>query len=411
MRVLIILWIATLGADRIDLAGGAAPFALLPFHLLTAAVVLGEWWRRLKARNVPRITAGQGLFAALTLGLLAGAAASVLQSADFVLSTFRIVLLVATAVGATLGIWGMSDREDLLPLLARGAQLGLLLAAVSNVLQLGQFVGALPETLRVGPAEISLFCHGYGIIPRLTGLGLDMNGSGGGLLTQTVLIALGGGTVRFRRSWVLFGAALLLVTLSRSSLLAALPVLLLFPRTQPADRTLRLGAAAALTLVALGSAMLLSQGLREPAARALAPLAGRFDPEEASAQSHANLMVRGIEEATASVPRTLLGLGYGTSHRVLADVFPGSKYGNFHTLYLQLWVESGILPLLVFLLLLGLTLHRAQALTGLVIGFAIYNVFYQGLNQPVLWVTLALVWFAARHVAVPRALVPAPEAA
>lgn len=402
MRILIALWIATLGADRVDLAGGAAPFAVLPFHVLTAAVVLGEWWRRLRTRSLPRVTPAQGLFAALTLGLLAGAAASVLQSGDFVLSTFRIVLLIATAAGATLAIWGMSDREDLLPLLARGAQVGLLLAAVSDLLQLGQFVGALPETLRLGPAEISLFCHGYGIIPRLTGLGLDMNGSGGGLLTQAVLIALGGTAIRFRRSWVLFGAALLLVTLSRSSLLAALPVLLLFPRSLPADRSLRLGAAAACGVIALGATLLLSQGLREPTARALAPLAGRLDPEEASAQSHANLMVRGLEEATASVPRTLLGIGYGTSHRVLADIFPGSKYGNFHTLYLQLWVESGILPLLVFLLLLGLTLHRAQALTGLVIGFAIYNVFYQGLNQPVLWVTLALVWFAARHVAAPR---------
>ena len=406
---LIALWIATLGADRFDLLGGAVPFALLPFHLLTAAVVATEWRRRLRLGNIGGLTREQGMYGALVLGLIALAAASVLRSADIGLSTNRVFLLAGTAVGTTLAIWGMSDREDLLPILARGAQLGLVLAVILDVVQLLSFARIVPEYVQVGPANIMLASHAYGIIPRLTALSADMNGSGGTLLMQTVLIALAGPQVRYRRGWIVLGAVLLLVTLSRSSLLAALPVLLLFPRVYQAGRAARLALAAGALLVAAGSAALFSEDLRATTGRALEPLAGRFDPNEGSAQTHAHLLFRGLAEATADVPRTLLGLGYGTSHRVLTDLFPGTKYGNFHTLYLQLWVESGVFPLLVFLVLLALSWRRAGALRGVILGFVIYNVFYQGLAQPVLWLALALVWFAASQLEIERLRALAPR--
>ena len=399
---LIALWIATLGADRIDLLGGSVPFALLPFHVLTAAVVISEWKRRLRDGAAFTVTRAQGMYGALVLGILACAAASVLRSGDIMLSTNRVILFAGTAIGASLAIWGMSDREDLLLVLARGARIGLAAAVLFDVIQLLSFARLLPENVQIGPANVLLASHAYGIIPRLTGLGADLNGSGGALLTQTVLIALAGAQVRFRRGWIALGGVLILATLSRSSLLAALPVMLLFPKVVPAGRSARVALTAVAMLIALGSAALFSENIRTNVGRALEPLAGRLDPQEGSAQVHAQLITRGIDEATLDVPRTLLGIGYGASHRVLADVFPGSKYGNFHSLYVQLWVESGVLPLLLLLMLLALSLPRAGALQGLVIGFGFYNVFYQGLIQPVFWVALALVWFAASHLRVER---------
>lgn len=397
---LITLWVATLGADRIDLLGGMAPFALLPFHLLTALVIASEWRRRWRAGSRVSVTVSQGTFGVLVLALLALVAVSVLRSGDILLSTNRLILLAGTVIGSSLAIWGMADRKDLLPLLARGARLGLIAAVVFDVIQLFSFLRLLPEEVRIGPANIILLSHSYGIIPRLTALGFDMNGSGGTLLGQTVLIALAGPAVRYRRAWVVLGSVLLLATLSRSSILAAIPVLLLFPRVAPAGRGLRLGIAAGALLIAVASSVLLSDGVREAVGRALVPLAGRFDPEEGSAQVHARLITRGLAEATADVPRTLLGIGYGASHRILSDVFPGTKYGNFHSLYIQLWVECGIFPPLILLLVLALSVQRAGALRGLVLGFMVYNVFYQGLAQPVLWLTLAMVWFAASQLPV-----------
>jgi hypothetical protein len=396
--MLIALWIATLGADRIDLLGGAAPFAVLPFHVLTAAVVTAEWHRRLRAGNLGGMSAAQGTYGALVLAILALAAASVLRSGDLLLSTNRMILLAGTAVGTSLAIWGMSDREDLLGILARGARIGLVAAVVFDLIQLLSFARILPEHVALGPVKVWIASHAYGIVPRLTGLGADMNGSGGALLTQTTLIALAGAQVRYRRAWIALGALLVALTLSRSSALAALPVLLLFPKVIPTGRGARIALAVGALVAATGTATLLSEDVRASVGRALAPLAGRFDPAEGSAQVHAHLITRGIGEATHDVPRTMLGIGYGASHRVLADVFPGTKYGNFHSLYVQLWVESGVLPLLLLLTLLAISLRRAGALQGLVLGFAVYNVFYQGLIQPVFWVALALVWFAASHL-------------
>lgn len=399
---LIALWIATLGADRIDLLGGHAPFALLPFHVLTAAVVTVEWRRRVRERSLPHLSAAQGVYAALVLGLVALAAVSVLRSGDLLLSTNRVVLLAGTAIGASLAIWGMSDREELLVLLARGGRIGLGAALCFDVVQLLSFARLLPDTLQLGPVSVLLAANAYGVIPRLTGLGADMNGSGGALLMQTMLIALAGAQVRLRRVWLVLGAILILATLSRSSLLAAIPALLLFPKVLPAGRAARLALVGAGLLLTIGTVALFQEQTRARVGRALAPLAGRFDPNEGSAQTHVHLIVRGIDEATHDVPRTLLGMGYGSSHRVLADLFPGTKYGNFHSLYVQLWVESGIVALLLFITLLVLSARQAGALRGLMLGFILYNVFYQGLVQPVLWVAIALVWFAAAPLHVPR---------
>lgn len=391
---LIVGWVAVLGSDRIDLLGGAASFKLVPLYVLTALVVLSEWTRRVSARNLPRPTREQWGFVALVLLLLTLVAGSVMRSVEIGISTNRALLLASITVGISLAIWGASDRPDLSALLARGARAGLVLASLFNVAQLLQFFSVLPRWVRVGPVLITLESQTYGIFPRLSGASPEMNGAAAVFLVFLVLIAVGTPAIRFRRGWLLLGAATLLATLSRSGILATVISLALLPRLSSFSRTARAGAALALGALALGAALLLNDGARDTTARALAPLAGRFDPTEGSAQSHAMLMQRGLTEATRGVPRTLLGIGYGSSYRALADVFPGNKYGNFHTAYFQLWVEVGIFALVLFLLLLALSVLRGGVLTGVVVGFAAYNVFFEGFSHPALWLVLAVIWFA-----------------
>ncbi|MBX3172990.1 MAG: O-antigen ligase family protein [Gemmatimonadaceae bacterium] len=402
--LLILLWVASLGADRLDLLGGRGPILLLPFQVLTALVVFTEWRRRLRGGRWPAISAEAWTFIALVLGLLALMALSVLRSADVAVSLGRAALLGATAVGVPLAVWGMADRSDMLAILARGARWGLVVAVVFNALALLSLLGAAPGEFVFGAASVNAEPSMYGVIPRLSGAASDMNRGGLMALLHAVLVALDRPAKRGQLAWVLLGLFLALGSLSRSVYLAAAPVVLLLPRfmEQRSRAAWPRAAAVVLAAVAVFAAVLLQPNIRESVAESAAPLAARFSLQEGSSQAHAFLFSRAVSVATSDVTTTLLGIGVGTSFRVLADFFAGNPYGNFHSTWLTLWVESGIFAALVALALVLLPLRRAGPLRGVLLGLALYNGFYNGLGEPLFWVMLALAWLAPQLLVPPR---------
>lgn len=393
-RLLLVLWVALLGVDRIDLLGGGGPIVLLPFQILTAVVVLAEWGRRLRAGRLPVPTAATKRFAALLLCLLALISLSILRSADVSTSLGRALLFAATAVGVPLALGGAANRDAFGQTLARGAQVGLAVAVLFNALCVLALLGAIPKGVTLGLVSVDLTPSVYGAMPRLGGGALDMNRGGLMALIHTVLIALAPAQIRERRAWVALGAVLVLGSLSRSVLLAAVPIVAMgFFQSRGRVVTAR-GVVLLCTAIAMGAFALLQPGLREGTGRALAPLADRVSIREGSAQSHVALFARAGEVATRSAAGTLLGIGFGTSFRELADFFAGNRYGNFHSTWLTLWVESGILSVIVALLVLVGAWQQAGPLRGLLAGLVLYNGFYNGLSEPLLWVALALTWMA-----------------
>jgi hypothetical protein len=94
-------------------------------------------------------------------------------------------------------------------------------------------------------------------------------------------------------------------------------------------------------------------------------------------------------------------VGYGNSYLLLQDVFPGNKYGNFHSMYVTLAAEAGAIALLVGLLLVGVPVVIPGPFRPLIAGIAVFNVFYQSLAEPVFWFVLALAWMALTVPATP----------
>lgn len=400
-RALLIAWIAVLGADRVDLLGGRGPALLLPFHVLTLAVLVSEWGRRLRERRLPSLTREGLAFGALLLGLLALVALSIVRSADVAMSLGRALIFATIAVGVPLVVWGASDRDDLLPLFARGAAWGLGIALVFNTLGILSLLRLAPDSWEFGPVAVELATPLYGSIPRLSGATLDMNRGGLVALLQMVLIAIARPPLRGRSLWFALGSVFVLGSLSRSVLLCALPTLAfglaLRGRRRAAGRATASGRSAwplavMLGALALVSAAFLHPGLRETAVRGTAPLTERFRLREGSAQEHALLLERARATATQDIPSTLLGIGFGTSFRVLGDIFAGNRYGNFHSTWLTFWAESGVFAMLALLALFLLPLRHGGPLTGLLLGLAAYNTFYNGFLEPLLWVVLTLVW-------------------
>jgi hypothetical protein len=392
VRALLIVWVALLGTDRIDLLGGRGPALLLPFHVLTALLIPAEWYRRYATRTLPPLTRARGTFAALVLTLLTVVGLSILRSEDVTMSLGRALLFAGTATGVPLVVWGAADRPELRTLLGRGAVLGLAIALVFNIAALGVLVGQLPREFAIGPVVTQLATPIYGAIPRLSGGALDMNRGGLVALFHVLLLLLAPGAPRGRALWVGLGGVLVLGSLSRSVLLCALPTLALTPRIRALVRAAHLPRAALLATVAFASALLLAPTAREGTLLATAPLAERFRLREGSAQEHAYLLARARAVVTQDVPTTIGGIGYGTSFRALSDIFAGNRYGNFHSTWFTLWAESGIFALLLILAIFLVPLRRAGPLTGFVLGLMLFNTFYNGFTEPLLWVTLAMAW-------------------
>jgi len=397
-RALIIAWIATLGADRIDLLGGRGPIVLQLFHVLTAAVAVVEWRRHLRAGRLPALSGGGRVFIAMALALVTLALFSVLRSVDFETSLGRGLLFSAMVVGVGVVATAIVGRPDIRELLARGAAWGLGLAVLGAALQVLALLGVLPSTAELGPVAVNLEAYTYGALPRLSGLTADMNRGGQIALMHGALLLFAGAERRHTRGWLLVAALLVLGSLSRSTWLASLPLLAVAPWTSLRAATWRWGRAAA-----LGAATLLcAAALASPRAvrsveATVAPLAARFDPSEGSASAHAALWVRGVEIATRDIPTTLLGIGFGSSFRELTDFFAGNRYGNLHSGWLALWAETGVFALGLVALLVFVPTRLPGTLRGALLAIAVYNVFYVGMGDPITWLVIALAWLGLRE--------------
>src|SRR5262249_30053590 len=141
-------------------------------------------------------------------------------------------------------------------------------------------------------------------------------------------------------------------------------------------------AALALILAGAGFALARPDAAQRVASIVESPISQRLSTSEGSAQSHIALIQRGVSDATESIPNALIGFGYGNAHLFLQDIFPGNKYGNFHSLYVTMLAESGILAFVLTLILIFTPLVGGGPWRPLIAGAAVFNVFYQTPVEP-----------------------------
>lgn len=384
---LLAAWVALLGADRIDFGGGNLPVAVTPFLVLTPLLVLAQAAKRLRTGDPLNVPAGGRTYALVLLAFLALIGASVFGSLDPETSMARALLVVMQALGTlavALQVYGNSDAEATV---RHGAVAGIILFAVFDALCAASFLGMLPSELPIGFAVLKLQSFGYaGIVPRLSGSVLDPNRAGLLLIFYAILAR------RLRGPAV----GMLLLTLSRSATLAGLGVVAVHVweggiLTRHVSRRAMLAGVVVLAtaLAAIGRS---SESL-DATQRALAPFSERFSlSEEGSASVHSSLLGRAVEEGTRSPKRAMLGLGWGASYVVLQDIFPGSRYGNFHSLYATAFAEAGFPAAVLITLLLVVPIVRRGPWRDLALAAALFSIFYQATAEPAFWFTLAMGW-------------------
>ncbi|MGH7618534.1 MAG: O-antigen ligase family protein [Gemmatimonadaceae bacterium] len=392
--MLLVLWIMLIGADRIDLLGGGASFILTPYLALTPIVVASEVirrWREGRSFRVPRL----GLaYALLASALVAVVLLSAVGALDVQISAARALLLTAQIGGTLAVVLLCRGRSNLAPTLARGALACLLLFALFDFAEAWWWIGRGAETMRFGPMLLHFGAlQNVGPVPRLAGPVSDANRGGFVLLFYALLIVGGERRPVVRRVALAVCALFVLLTISRSAWLGGAAMLVVLAFRWRGRVPLALGLATSLVIAAGVTLFMVDPApLTRVASMISTPVSRRLTTSEGSAQSHVALIERGLNDATESVPQALVGLGYGNSHLVLQDVFPGNKYGNFHSLYVSMFAESGIAALLLVLVMILTPAVAGGPWRPLIAGAIVFNVFYQTPTEPAFWFALAAAW-------------------
>jgi len=397
-RVLLLLWVALLAVDRVDFFGGEGAFILTPFLILTPLLLVFEGFRVLESRAMTQLQRQGEAYLLLLLFFLSIVLISTLLAQDPLISAKRSALLSFLGIGTFAVAVTVSGRKDSRRALVAGAKLGLILALVFSVLEVVTFISTSPEPFRFGFLTIDLWPHTYyGIVPRISGPVMDAN-RGGLLMVFYLFILLRWDHPGFRRwGWLTLGSIFILLSLSRSAILTGFITLFLIWSEGWKFRVNRRAVFAVLIGLVVSSGWLMaSSSTRSSIVRSLEPLAQRLSPTEASTQEHFVLLGRGLEEGAESVKRATVGMGYGNSYMELQDIFPGNKYGNFHSLYVTMLAESGVFALIFSLILLGYPLGLPGAWRPLIAGFVAFNIFYQTLAEPLFWFALAMAWLTVQ---------------
>jgi hypothetical protein len=405
---LLALWFATLTADRLDMAAGQGWFTVPPFLLFTPLLIVLETFRVVSRGGqfrVPRNLAAYTLVASVFLSVVL---VSVFYSYDVTMSAKRYALLVFQVYSTVMVAVMLAQRDDARQILVRGAYWGLLLGAVCNVAQLGAWIDRGPEKFVLLGGMLDMTANPYGPwVPRLSAAAVDMNR--GGIVTLVyvyVLLRLAPRT-RVRTLAVTVGTLGMVATLSRSVLLGVFGTGVALLARGRFRFSPRKAVGVAVGTAALCAFLLASPRAVEAVGSALEPIMGRFSGDEGSAGVHYELLVRGVEIVTDNPKNALVGIGYGNSFAYLQDIFPGNKYGNFHSLYLTLLAECGGLGLLLGSILLFYAAARGGVYQPLILGLAFFNIFYQMGTEAVFWFSLVLAWTGLGQPAPPGPAVPA----
>jgi hypothetical protein len=391
---LLVLWIATLGADRVDLLAGSGPFLLTPFLLLTPIVVAAEVLSVIGRGGRFWMPRGASRYGVAALAFLCLALLSVIFSLEVAIAAKRFALLLIQ-VSATLFLAVMlANRERPERVLVRGAYAGLAVVFVFNAIQIGMWLAG--RSAIAGPTGDVFFLEPwmYGPwVPRLSGPAIDMNR--GGLLCLVYLFVLlrFAAPSRVRGLFLTVGVFSMVATLSRSTMLALLVTSAIwFVQRRSFTITYRRILTGSLAIAGILALLLVFVETVVAVAEFLAPALALRVMGDGSSSIHFALLQYGLEVGTESMKHALLGVGFGNSFAVLEEFFPGDKYGNFHSLYLSLWVEMGIFALFLGLLLLVYPFVRSTAYRPLLGGILAFNLFYQATLEPVFWLVLAAAW-------------------
>lgn len=395
--------IALIGADRIDLLAGYAPFRLTPFLFLALLAVLIRVlaWGLAGTARVPLSAPfhRQIHYLSVLAVFLILAFASTLFGVNperGLVSLFNLVLVAGLGYCLSLRMAAGPAPEKLIVRAVTLALLVWLIFCIGGYIAWSHGVMRLQEEAASSVESVFAPTASFVFAPRLSGYCLDSNRAGFILVMYLVLLDRFAAKTRYVRFLRFAIGFFILLAVSRSAMLcwfAYYAFSAAFWRPLSSRR-----AALGLTAVAM-VCLLVGFTYRTQIAGLLElwqvsdVVSDRLSGEQGtSGGDHIELIRRGFETWSNS-PRTVVaGIGFAGAPKFLGDIFGDSKYGNFHDLYVSVLAELGLPAFLLLMILMGYPMIGRRGAASCIAAIAIFNVFLQSYMEPVFWVALALVW-------------------
>jgi len=393
---LFILTVSFVGADRINLLSSSFEFFnFTPFILFSLMFVLSVLVLKIHSLNFSWLYYDKASLVFLNIFLIC-TLVSILFSQDYLYSTKRILLLILILLTFILSISHFSS-DKLNKILVNASVLGSLFFFIFNLSMVYLWINFLEyENLFIDliPNKIAYF------IPRLGGYSLDVNRGGVVLMFYTFCLLFNNKT-RLIKFVLFINIITLLFTFSRTVYLLIFFTLLYYLLYElDRKRVYKLFKYLFFAIIISISLLFYLDSIKLIELDYLLEERLNIDWElsrHTSSGIHLRLIVEGIQTVFNNLKILILGNGFGTSFLLIEGYYwSGTKYANYHSMYITLLVECGIFAFLAavfYTFIIPLFNKTKNLYMPVIFGLFFYNIFYQLILEPVYWFIVLLYYY------------------
>ncbi len=384
-----ILMIAFIGADRINFFPDSFEYFIFTPFILTALIFNSfvfifhidklnfDWFERISI-----------IFMLYSLTLII----SIFFSIDIYLSLKRFTLILFIVI-TSLTMLSYYSTNQLVDILVKSSILGSIIFYLFNfILALNWFsyLDINPSMIDFEPDEIAYF------VPRFGGYCSDVNRGTVILLFFTYIIYFFADKNKLIKIILFMNSIFVLFSFSRTVYLMIFMVFLFyFFNNKQKDRLKLIKYLSFLFSIFITITFLLHFYEYINIELTVKERLDIFDFSRFSSSGiHIKLIIEGIITAFNDIKILFLGSGHGTSYMLIDGYYwSGSKYGNYHSMYITSLVESGLfnsLFLLLFTFIVPLYSNNKNFLIPIIFGLFFFNVFYQLNSEPIFWFIIFL---------------------
>jgi hypothetical protein len=391
-KLLILLLIIFAGADRINFGVTLTDsFKLTPFLLLSIIYLPFTLTFFIKKVKLNWLLENQLFLSSFTLFLCLVIMSAVFSPA-IIMSSKRIVLLFIIIIIFII-ILSEYDASQINNFLIYSSIAGSILFLIFNGLLLTTWL----KIIQIDLPQIDLIPDTIAYyIPRLGGFSGDVNRGGFVLSFYTYILWINRKKVKFSGFLLCINLLMIFLTLSRSTYLLLfilfLSYALLFQRHLFNIEFISY-LLIPLFVVIVGLIQMDNIGIIK-----IGPVIEErltiTSEKGGSASIHFDLIAKGTKLILSDMKYFFIGIGHGVSY-LLTDGYywSGTKYGNFHSQYLSIFIENGVFAFFSFLfftLVYPIYHGKNNIYLPLLIALFFFNIFYQLTNEPTYWLIILL---------------------